>query len=61
MTETRNDTPIGEVRKLRGQISARFDHDPVQLVAYYVKLQAQYRDRLIDSAIAPERKDHSAA
>jgi hypothetical protein len=25
----------------------RFDNDPVRLVEYYIKLQEQYRDRLL--------------
>ena len=60
MTESPNDAPIDEVRELRRQISARFDHDPARLIDYYLKLQEQYRDRLIDSRIT-ERKDQSAA
>lgn len=61
MKEIRNDQPIDEIRELRRRISARFDHDPVRLVAYYVKLQEQYRDRLIDTAKTPEGKNQSAA
>jgi len=44
MKEIRNDQPIDEIRELRRRISARFDHDPARLVAYYVHLQEQYRD-----------------
>ncbi|MGH7797514.1 MAG: hypothetical protein ACREQ2_21860 [Candidatus Binatia bacterium] len=61
MKEIRNDQPIDEIRELRRHISARFDHDPVRLVAYYVKLQEQYRDRLIDTAKTSDGKDQSAA
>ena len=49
MNKIQNDQPIDEIRELRRRISARFDHDPVRLVAYYVKLQERYRDRLIDT------------
>ena len=35
MKEIRNDQPIDEIRELRRRISARFDHDPARLVAYY--------------------------
>ena len=52
-----NDEPIDEVRELRRRISAQFEHDPARLVAYYVKLQEQYRDRLIDPAKTTEEKD----
>jgi hypothetical protein len=57
----KNDQPIDEIREVRRRISARFDHDPARLVAYYVKLQEQYRDRLIDAPKATEEKDQTAA
>ncbi len=54
MAQTRNDDPlIDEIRAVRHQISARFDHDPARLVAYYMELQKQYQDRLIRPAEAP--------
>jgi hypothetical protein len=43
------DPVIDEVREVRHQISARFGHDPARLVAYYMELQEQYRDRLIQT------------
>ena len=61
MKETRTDQPIDEIRELCRRISARFDHDPARLVAYYVKLQEQYRDRLIDPAKTTEGTDQTAA
>jgi hypothetical protein len=61
MSEKLNDQPIEEMRELRRRISARFDHDPARLVAYYEKLQEQYRDRLIDTAKAADGADQSAA
>jgi hypothetical protein len=60
MNEKRNDQPVEEIRELRRRISARFDHDPVRLVAYYVKLQEQYRGRLIDTAKTGDDKNQSA-
>ena len=60
MKEIPNDQPIDEIRELRRGISARFGHDPVRLVAYYVKLQEQYRDRLIDTAKTTEGTDQTA-
>jgi hypothetical protein len=60
MNEKRNDQPVEEIRELRRRISARFDHDPVRLVAYYVKLQEQYRGRLIDTAKTADDKNQSA-
>ncbi len=61
MNEKWNDQPIEEIRDLRRRISARFDHDPARLVAYYAKLQEQYRDRLIDTAKPTDGTDQSAA
>jgi len=61
MKEIRNDQPIDEIRELRRRISARFDHDPARLVAYYVKLQERYRDRLIDPATTADGTDQTAA
>jgi len=61
MKEIRNDQPIDEIRELRRRISARFEHDPARLVAYYVKLQEQYRDRLIDTTKTSEGTDQTAA
>lgn len=60
MKKIRNDQPIEEIREVRRRISARFDHDPVRLVAYYVKLQEQYRDRLIDTPKTAEGTDQTA-
>lgn len=56
----KNDQPIDEIREVRRRISARFDHDPERLVDYYVKLQEQYRDRLIHP-IRTDEKDPTAA
>jgi ribosome maturation factor RimP len=46
MKETESDPTIDEIREVRHRISARFDHDPAKLVAYYMELQKQYKDRL---------------
>lgn len=50
MNQDRSDPVIDEVREVRHKISARFDHDPARLVAYYMELQEKRRDRLIGSA-----------
>jgi len=47
MRQRHSDPVIDEVREVRHRISARFDHDPSKLVAYYMELQEQYKDRLI--------------
>jgi ribosome maturation factor RimP len=43
------DPVIDEIREVRRRISARFDDDPERLVAYYMEVQKQYGDRLLDS------------
>lgn len=48
-TSSAGDPAIDEVREARRRISARFDHDPARLVKHYMKLQEQYRDRLLTS------------
>ncbi|WP_420126643.1 hypothetical protein [Longimicrobium sp.] len=42
------DDAVEEVRAIRRQISARFDHDPVELVEHYMERQKRYGDRRID-------------
>ena len=38
---------IDEIREVRHRISARVDHEPARLVAYYIELQKRYRDRFV--------------
>ncbi len=35
---------IAEIRQIRHQISAQFDHDPRKVVAYYRTLEKEYRE-----------------
>ena len=62
MTEpwTEADDVVEEVREIRRRISARFDDDPVKLVEYYMEVQKQYADRLVDTPPA-RKKGNSAA
>ena len=55
-----SDPVVDEIRAVRHEISARFDHDPERLVAYYVELQKQYRDRLIATEETVERPVEAA-
>ena len=57
MKQRWNDPVIDEIREVRHRISARLDHDPVRLVAYYVELQKQYQERLVVPEKAGERAD----
>jgi hypothetical protein len=52
---------IDEFREVRERISARFDNDPVRLVAHYIELQAQHAERLIDPPKAAKLTDEPAA
>ncbi len=61
MEQNLSDPVIDEIREVRHRISARFAHDPAQLVAYYVELQKQYQDRLIETTKQAERTNQSAA
>jgi hypothetical protein len=61
MTQDRSDPVIDEIREVRHRISARFDHDPARLVAYYMELQERHRDRLMGASEAIEPTDESAA
>jgi hypothetical protein len=57
MNQSKSDPVIDEVREVRHRISARFDHDPAKLVAYYMELQKQYQDRLITTEKDAEHLD----
>jgi hypothetical protein len=58
--KAQSDPAIDEIREVRHQISARFNHDPARLVAYYMELQEQYKDRLIESSEENLQKDRAA-
>lgn len=55
MNQIPNDPVIDEIREVRHRISARFGHDPSRLVAYYMKLQAQYQGRLLKPIYSERR------
>ncbi len=62
MKQSLSDPVIDEIREVRHRISARFEHDPTQLVAFYMEMQNQYQDRLIETAKSTEqRRDQPAA
>ena len=41
---------LGQVRAARRRVSEQFGHDPRKLVEHYIKMQEQYRERLIEKA-----------
>ncbi len=61
MKQNLSDPVIDEIREVRHRISARFDHDPTQMVAFYIELQKQYQERLIETAKSTEHGGQPAA
>ncbi len=61
MKQTKSDPVIDEIREVRHRISARFEHDPTQLVTFYMEMQKQYQDRLMETTKSTERGDQPAA
>jgi len=61
MNQSQSDPVIDEIRDVRHRISARFAHDPARLVAYYMELQKQYQDRLIETEKTAQHIDQSVA
>ena len=62
MKQNPSDPVIDEIREVRRRISARFDHDPTQIVTFYMEVQKQYQDRLISTTQSAElRRDQPAA
>ena len=61
MKQNLSDPVIDEIREVRHRISVRFEHDPTQLVAFYIEMQKQHQDRLINPAKSPERRDKPTA
>ena len=56
MKRNLNDPVIDEIREVRRRISARFDHDPTRLVGFYLQMQKQYQDQLIETAENTKRR-----
>ena len=61
MKQNETDPVIDEIREVRHRISARFDHDPARLVAYYMNLQEQYGDRLMEASQTAQRIEEPTA
>ncbi len=54
MTRLPPDPVIDEIREIRRQTSARFDHDPERLMAHYLEVQREYADRVVGGSAGPE-------
>jgi hypothetical protein len=55
------DEVIEEIRAVRHRISERFGHDPERLVAHYMEIQEQHRDRLLRAEPRPEPSGKTSA
>jgi len=44
----KNDPIIDNIRKVRKQISERFEHDPARLVDHYIEIQKKYQNRVLE-------------
>ena len=58
MKQNRSDPVIDEIREVRHRISARCGHDPTQLVAFYMEMQKQYQDRLMETTKSSQDRDN---
>ena len=58
MKQHLSDPVTDEIREVRHRISARFGHDPTRLVAFYMEMQKQYQDRLIETAKSSQDRDN---
>ncbi len=47
--EKEAEDPIDRIRRVRHEISRKFDHDPHKLLLHYMELQERHADRLIKS------------
>jgi hypothetical protein len=60
-TKEPSDPVIDEIRAVRSRISARFDHNPEQLIQYYIELPKRHADRLIGGSKDAAPEDETAA
>jgi hypothetical protein len=52
----KSDKTIEEIRRVRKEISAEFDHDPKKLIEHYIELQEQYKERLVKKQAAKKEE-----
>ena len=60
MKQKQSDPVIDEIREVRHRVSASFGHDPAQLVAFYMEMQKQYQERLIETVKRADDRDQPA-
>lgn len=59
--ENRDDPAVDEVRELRRRVSQACGHDAARLVERYLRLQEQYRERLLGDVRGEDRAGQGAA
>ncbi len=52
----KDDPAIAKIREVRHRISEEHDHDPRKVVEYYIEMQKQYRERLVESPANEEKQ-----
>jgi hypothetical protein len=58
--EIKDDPAIAAIREVRHEISAEFGHDLSKLFEYFVELQKQYEERLLNADAEPIRSQQVA-
>jgi hypothetical protein len=43
-----NEAVLDEIRRVRHAISAKINHDPHRIVAYYADLQQKHKEQIVD-------------
>ncbi len=46
---TNNESALTLIRKIRQDISEKYEHDPYKLVAHYIEFQKQFQTRFVSS------------
>lgn len=58
MKKIKDDPAIEQIREIRHQISAEFDHDPGRVLAYY----AEFEEKLLrERGIHPDQKQRATS
>lgn len=51
---------IAEIRRVRQELSAKFGHDPRQLVKYFQELEKQHVERIVSFRSQPPQSKSAA-
>jgi hypothetical protein len=57
MGPKQSDPVVDEIREVRRRISQQVNHHPQKLVAHYLEVQKQYRERLLQTNEGRDRKN----